>query len=66
MDGQRDAITLVAAIRTAVRCEVRACILANMARKDEAIAADNAWWRLLTAADESPFVGRREVRRHVD
>jgi len=29
--------------------------MANVARKDELLAADNAWWRLLTAVSKSHF-----------
>jgi hypothetical protein len=31
--------------------------MANMARKDELLAADNAWWLLMAAVSKSHFRG---------
>ena len=49
-------IEVVAALRHAIQLEVRNCITANVTRKDEALAADNAWWQLLTLIDKGPFI----------
>ena len=48
---------MCAALRQAIRLEVHNCITTNVTRKDEALAADNAWWQLLTLLDKSPFIG---------
>jgi hypothetical protein len=41
-----ESVEIVAAIRYAVRCELRNLIMSNMAHKDEILEAQNAWWTL--------------------
>jgi hypothetical protein len=48
---------VVSALRQAILYEVHRQIFANFTTKEESLAADNAWYRLLTALDRSPFLG---------
>jgi hypothetical protein len=52
-------VEIAAAIRYAIRCELRNLILANTARENEILEAQNAWWLLCEKMTQARLNSRK-------
>jgi hypothetical protein len=52
-------VEIAAAIRYAIRCELRNLIMANTARENEILEAQNAWWSLCEKMTQARLNSRK-------